>query len=188
MRGAFLLALLLAGCGGRAPEVNIHDPRLPVEARQWLADAQDAVVITRAGRDEARTELDAVRRWGAEVAGVQWPAGGAGVTAQAQLAALGEARLTLARLRLAAADRAIGLAEARLDLIAAETAMRHDLAVYDLAPLRQRTESAATAARAASADAERQREVALQAATAWWTTYGQYVASGGDPGALWRRP
>ena len=52
--------LILSGCGGAQVErLNLRDPRLPIEARRWLADAEDEVVIARARMEMGQAEVEA---------------------------------------------------------------------------------------------------------------------------------
>ena len=41
-----LLLFLLVGCGASVERLSLSDPRLPVDARRWVADAEDAVVLS----------------------------------------------------------------------------------------------------------------------------------------------
>ncbi len=58
-----VLVSLMTGCMGlQVDRLSLTDPRLPVDARRWVADAEDAVVISRAKRDEAKRLLIRVQR------------------------------------------------------------------------------------------------------------------------------
>ncbi len=175
-----LFALLLPACGGVRP-VDIHDPRLPRADRLFLADAEDAVVVARAAVADAEDRLEDVQRWRARIA----DAGSLGA-ADGALQAMAAARVRLARLELDAAEAHRDLSAARLTRAYARTAMRRDLAVYELAPIDQAAEAAAARASAAR-DAVDQQRIALQeATTAFWQAFRQLAASGGDTRPLWR--
>ena len=58
----FLLAGSLCACSGlQVDRLSLTDPRLPVDARRWVADAEDAVVVSRARRNAADAELRSAR-------------------------------------------------------------------------------------------------------------------------------
>ena len=77
------------------------------------------------------------------------------------------------------------LAEARYELANAERAILHDLAQYDLAPLRGRVDEARERVRAAR-EAVRTRRQALEETTdRWWSAYAQHVSSGGNTRTFW---
>ena len=54
-----LVATVVGGCKTtRVARLDLRDSRLPVEARRWLADAEDEVAIARARLADAETGLD----------------------------------------------------------------------------------------------------------------------------------
>ena len=59
------LPLLLLACGG-GPQTRpfaLDDPRLSTDARRWIADAEDAVVVARSRAFAAESDLNSVRAW-----------------------------------------------------------------------------------------------------------------------------
>jgi len=180
-RMALALALLLPACGGVRP-LSVGDPRLPADARRDVADAEDAVVAARARAADAEADWHAAAAF-AERAADAGSRLGAAASALNQLAT---ARLTLADAGLAVANAEQALAEARLTETYAETAMRHDLAVYELAPLNAEVESKRTEAAHLREAAQQQREALETTTQAWWTAWRQYTAGGGDSRPLWR--
>lgn len=172
--------LLLAACSGpRVRPLAVSDPRLPAEARRTIADAEDAVVAARARASDA----EAAERSAARAAEVAVDAPLAEPLRQLALA-----RLAHAQAEADVARAEVGLAAARLDETHAETAMRHDVAVYDLGPLAAEVEAWRGQASTAR-EARQQRRDALEAATqAFWQAWRRYTAAGGDPRVLWRDP
>lgn len=119
--------LSAGGCGGSVATIDVHDERLPLEARRWVGDAEDAVTIATAELADAERALaveearaKAVPRAGSSSMAAAW----------GELAA---ARVKLAAAEVAQADGARRVARARRDLVLAETAVRYDLGVYELA-------------------------------------------------------
>jgi hypothetical protein len=45
--------LAASACGGGVKMLDTRDERLPLEARRWVADAEDGVLVARAFRDRA---------------------------------------------------------------------------------------------------------------------------------------
>jgi hypothetical protein len=188
--GTWVLALssVLSACGPEVRPLDIHDPRLPAEARRWIADAEDEVGIARTALREARAEAREFRAWRRRLAtGTAW-SGPQAVTAAQMMQQLTDARVALADREVDRAQAALDLALARRIEANATTAMRHDLAVYELAPIEDRTEAAVSALRGADRAVLAQRQTVGDAETAWWAAYRGYVASGGDTRVLWSRP
>ena len=183
-----LLVLLAAACTPRVARLSLGDRRLPVDARRWLADAEDEVSIARADIEEAQRRLDEAQEFrrfcDGHVAG-RWPSSAAASGARERLSALARERLQLARLELRLAERRQSLARARLALTRAETAVRHDLRSYDLDPLQAIAEAARREVAAATEGAEAQRVRVDEATTGFWEAYGAHVRSGGRNDVLW---
>ena len=169
-----------AGCGQHVTYLSIHDPRLPPAAQKWIADAEDQVAVAEAWRDEALARLTSVTAWRSAVSSLEWPGGPV-----AALGALADSRAELARLEFERARKELELAIQKRRLVNAETAMRHDLAVYDLAPLRRETERIRKEALALDEAIEEQRRKLEEATTAWWKAFRDYVAGGGSSEVLW---
>ncbi len=187
------------GCGvhKRVAPLSLHDPRLPIEARKWLADAEDEVAIARARVDEAEVELARLKAYRrdmvARVAAMQQRsrAGGSAVAADDLKARFNlhlNERIELADRELDAARKALSLSRARLTLARAETAIRHDVAVYEIEPLALEVESLRQQVAAAERRVEEQRQAVDETAAQVWSTYARYVDSGGETNALWGMP
>lgn len=178
--------LLLSGCGQSVRMLSIHDDRLPLEARRWLADAEDTAAITAAWRDAARVSYEETRAWRRSVLeSIDWPASSEAAAAQVALGALADARVHLAELELALAEAEHLLAAVRRVQVNAETAVRYDLRYYELEPLLDATKEARSTVEAAARDVAQQRLVVEESTTAWWQTFQEYTGSGGDPRILW---
>ena len=64
------------GCASTVEPIDLHDSNVPLEARHFVADAQDAVSISRARRDDAKVRLKSSQNWRKELMnGEMWPAG-----------------------------------------------------------------------------------------------------------------
>lgn len=172
-----LAAILLAACGPRVKPISLHDQSVPADSRRYVADTQDAVSIARAARDEALRELDAVREWRRDVVrGVDWPA--KAEAAIAKLEILADERMKLAELEVQQADLALALAQAKYELVTAETAVRHDIASYDLDLFRARTEEAREKKKTLTDQILTQRDKIDELTSQWWTAYASWARSG----------
>lgn len=188
---AFVIALplALAACGGQVVHpLGLHDPRLPTDARRWVADAEDAVAVARAWRETTQADLESVQQWNHRLVATAWPPGAESAAAARELSALAEARLRLARLEAELAEADLTLAEAKLVQVQAETAMRHDLAVYDLEPIHDDTKAARARVASIRQALEAQQRAMEAASASWWKAYAAYLAKGGKAEALWVKP
>ena len=176
------LVLVLSGaCGGS--QVDLLDPRdasLPVETRQWLAATEDGVVAARARRDGAAAELDRLDGW-AERMEEEVSMGGP----DDALEVLVETRRDLADAELELAELDVEFAEAKRDLAHAERAVHHDLAVYELEPLRRRVELRREAVSEARGEVVGLRSALRDATTEFWAAYASHAEGGGDTRAFW---
>ena len=170
---------VLSACGGqRVKPVSLDDPVLSEDSRKLLADSEDAVSIRRAARDDARRSLKAERKRSEELLERDWPAGAS--TALDALSELEQARVEFAALQLEHAQAELDLALRKYDHTTAETAMRHDLAVYELEPLKEAQQQA----RERVQELERERASSRRALDAlessWWQAYSAFVKGGGS--------
>lgn len=191
---AILLGLAAASCAtSEVQRLDLRDPRLPAEARRWLADAEDEVAIAWARMDDARVELvrleeyrelqldqlDELKRGPAKSDGEK--------TANA-FESYADERVELAELELDTAEVALELARTRLTQARAETAVRYDVAVYDLQPIVREVEQLRDEVADAERRMEEQRAKVEQRAGEAWKAYAQYVSKGGVSNALWSAP
>lgn len=177
MLGLCLLMSGLFGCGARVKPISLHDQSIPVDSRRFVADTEDAVSIARVSRDEAARELSEVREWRREVVrGVDWPQSAA--SAIQQLEVVADNRVLLAEMELDKADAALELAEAKYDLVTAETAIRHDIGAYDLEPLRARTDEARAKMKGLTEQIITKRDEIDEMTTQWWGAYSSWAKKG----------
>ena len=140
---AILFALSAACSGQQIPDVkqlSLRDPSLSLEARRWLADAEDEVVIAQAGVEMAAARVERIEDYKdmltEEKVFVAGPSNRANVDQlERSLYAYMEAQLELEESQLVAAKSSLRLAYARLTQVRAETAIRYDLAVYPMEPI-----------------------------------------------------
>jgi hypothetical protein len=176
----------LYACGGQSVEpLDPRDHSLPRETRRWVADAEDGVIVARARRDAAAEDLEEVIAWEERVLDRADLGSAGGANMGDRLEGLMEARVELARLELEEREAAVDLAEAKYRLANAERAMLHDLAQYDLDPLRQATEDTRGVVREAREASRAQRQRVEAVTTEFWTSYSAYVAAGGDTRSFW---
>lgn len=182
-----VLGVAVAACGGGVKMLATHDQRLPVEARRWVADAEDGVLVARAFRDRAERRRDEVlarsRSLGSEADAL---ASAGAADAALRLRQVADARAELARGDLRLAEAELAMAESRQAQINAETAVQYDLAVYELDPLKRQTEAALTETRHQRAQLDRQRAELEQLTSAWWESYSRFTAQSGRRDLLWR--
>lgn len=184
---AALLGLALGACGGGVKMLATDDQRLPLEARRWVADAEDGVLVARAFRDRSERRRDEIvarsRSLGEEADAL---AGAGGSDAAERLRQVADARAELARAELRLAEAELAMAESRRAQINAETAVQYDLAVYELDPLKRATEASLTEIRRQRSVLDRQRAELEQLTSAWWESYSRYTAQSGRRDLLWR--
>ena len=173
---ATLGALLTAGCGGlHVDRISLDDPRLPVDARQWVADAEDAVVVSGARLAEARqTVRDMVKRQQQTIASTPLT-GAQGTPAQMKREQLGLARMDTAKAGFELAQAELNLSKARLQLVYAETAMRHDIDVYNMPPLQAAVDTALKSVVRWRSLHRKARSAELRATDEWWTSWQTLV-------------
>ena len=184
---ALLLLSGVWGCGGqKVKPIDLHDETIPLQARRLVADAEDSIDIARARLDGAQRQLEKTRRWRAELMERRWPS--EAQSALPKLEALADRRVELAEQRVERADQQIDVARAKYKLITAKTAIRQDLAVYKLEPLRQRVgQETAEVDELDDKIAELRGNVA-RLANKWWGVFAQFVEGGGDSRALFVGP
>ena len=180
-----LLLFLLVGCGASVDRLSLSDPRLPVDARRWVADAEDAVVVASARLADANKRLAAARDWNQRITQAKPYTGAVGGKAQLQRSQMANAIISERTVALELARGDLELANARRKLIYAETAMRHDISVYNMTPLRAHVDEKLQTVLALRDRHRKSRRVALNATDAWWATWRKYVASKSDTGPFW---
>lgn len=177
--------LCLTACGAQHVEpLDPRDATLPPETRSWIADAEDGVIVAHAQRDAARRQVEEVQRWRERMNTVRW-AGGKSADVARATGAMSAARLQVAQAKLAYANAFVAFSEAKHRLANAERAMLHDLARYELKPLR---DAAAEAKREMAADGntvDKQLTALDKATEAFWKAYAGHAGAGGKTGSFW---
>jgi hypothetical protein len=178
------VALLAAGCGPRVARISLHDPRLPVEARRWLADAEDEVAIASVSLDDAEHQLEEARQFRDYANALRWP-GNAG-TARQRLDVMVRNRIDLGNAEVNAATQRMNVANAQLVRARAETAVRHDIRAYDLEPITAAADAARQQLDGAVHEVEQRRIALDEATTQFWEAYGAFLRGGGaNANVLW---
>ncbi len=182
------VALLAASaCSSGVKPIGLHDSNVPLDARRFVADAQDAVSISRARRDDAVTVLRATEGWRAELTNTSmWPKGSEGLLKK--LETFADARVKMASLLLERAELQLELAKSKYTLSTAETAMRNDIAVYDLKPLRDDAEAIRRQIEQANVNVEDQRTSMDKLTLSWWEAYGAFTQGGKDTPVFYISP
>lgn len=161
------------GCGASVKPIDLHDPNIPLDARRFIADAQDAVSISRARLDDAEENYENTVRWRSELTTREmWPAGSENVVAK--LDEFTEARVKMAELLRLRAEVELDLAEAKYTQATAETAMRNDIAVYDLEPIRALSETTRNRLENVAVRIEEHRVALDKITQEWWRVYGDF--------------
>ncbi|QED30243.1 hypothetical protein FRD01_24025 [Microvenator marinus] len=161
------------GCGASVKPIDLHDPNIPLDARRFIADAQDAVSISRARLDDAEENYENTVRWRSELTTREmWPAGSENVVAK--LDEFTDARVKMAELLRLRAEVELDLAEAKYTQATAETAMRNDIAVYDLEPIRALSETTRNRLENVAVRIEEHRVVLDKITQEWWRVYGDF--------------
>jgi hypothetical protein len=175
---ALVAGTLLGACGGGVTPIRLNDPAVPLESRKLIADTQDTVSIARLARDAAARDLARAKATRKDLVEERlWPTAMRG--AVDKLTALEDRRVELARGELELAESKLALANAKYTLLTAQTAMRHDLAVYDLEPLRDEVEAARARVEGNTSKVVRMRGEVDGLTSEWWAAYGSYAKDGG---------
>ena len=132
----FMIIFLTFGCGQVIQPLSLSDTRLPAKAKQRIADAEDALIITQSQLSDTRLSLDRAQKRQLRFNTRPPQLGSATGAAQAMI----DYRVTLLGNREEYHKADLELSRARLQLIYAQTAMRYDLTVYDLTPLTTRVQ------------------------------------------------
>ncbi len=174
-----VIATNAVGCGPTAVKpISLYDSVIPLDARRFVADSEDGVSVARARLSDATLNQRNVEKWASYVLDdLAWPPDR---NAASKLERLVEARVKMAEKELEFAETELELAEAKLDLVTAETAIRHDLAIYELEPLQDRTDQALADLGYLGKDIEGDQRKLEQITAEWWTAYSAFVKGGGE--------
>jgi hypothetical protein len=189
-----LVGLTMLGCATtEVKRLDLRDPRLPLEARRWLADAEDEVAIAWARMDDARANLRRLEEYREEQLErleqlKPGPAKAEGERATRAFESYADARIDLAEAELESTEISLELARTRLTQARAETAVRYDVAVYDLQPIVREVELLRDEVAASERELEDERASVEKKAAEAWKAYTAYVSKGGVSNALWSAP
>ena len=180
------LSIPIIGCGGLSVDrISLSDPRLPVDARQWVADAEDAVVVSNARLAETKRNVqDVVKSQSATLAGQPFT-GAQGPQVQLRRDQMGLARVEATKAAYELAKAEVELSKKRLMLVYAETAMRHDIDIYNMPPLQAAVDNALKAVITRRNRHRMARNAELKATDDWWKAWQEYVRAKSDTRPFW---
>ena len=180
-----MLALSLGGCEVKVQQLRLNDPRLPIEARRWLADSEDEVVIAKVGVNTAKLELTLLENYREILSTKGLFSGSKSSEASKLLQKYANERVALQKHNLLFAQKNLDLAKAKLTQARAETAIRYDVTVYEMQPIVAAVEVQRTLLIKAKKETENQRIKVETLATKLWTAYAKYVKIGGSTNTFW---
>lgn len=180
---AMIVALAGMACGPRVQPIDLHDETIPIEARKLVADAEDSIEIARADLDEARRDLERTIEWKNDLLGRDWPTDAD--SAIRKLETMAAARVRLEELEVERAEERLDVAKAKYDLITAKTAIRHDLAIYELQPLRKTLRREEQDVEQLEGQITTHRERLARKVDEWWSAYKSYARQDGNTRLLY---
>ena len=183
-----VMSIALLSCTFEVQRLSLRDPRLPIEALRWLADTEDDVAVARARVYDAKKQLARLESYLERLRDTEvFPKSAGPEAGNANKAFLNynEERVELKEIELEGAEIALKLAQDRLTQVRAETAMRYDLAAYEMESIVSDVETRKKKVAEIQFDIEEQRATVEKAADALWVTYGHYVGKGKTTDAFW---
>lgn len=172
------LGLGLSACSQRVQALSAADQRLPNEAKQNIADAEDAVLIAQSRVQDAQNRLEQ-----AQIKQIKFTQSPPDLGSAKQIAGqLYTAQTSLAQLNLDYANVNLNLSRARLALVYAQTSMRYDIAVYDLKPMNldvEKTQRQLLQLRKEKKLAQSKMKTLVEQ---WWTAYQGLAKTSGTQG------
>ena len=173
-----LFSLNLQACSQRVQALSAADQRLPNEAKQNIADAEDAVLIARSRVQDAQSKLEQ-----AQIKQRKFMQSPPDLGTAKQIASqLYTAQENFAQLNLEYADVNLKLSRVRLALVYAQTSMRYDIAVYDLKPMNQEVEKTQGQLLALRKKKKLAKSKMKTIVKQWWTAYQALAKSSGTQG------
>ena len=176
----FMVTNLLLGCVQVIRPLSAVDSRVPSEAKQRIADAEDAVLIARSRSRDAQLALEQAQERQFKF-DQKSPNLGAATGLARQV---NSAKLNLARLEADYASVDQKLSESRLQLVYAQTSMRYDIAIYDLQPLDQSVSDLRTRLLKLRKQKKQAKSDMKSLVDQWWTAY-QGLANSSGTQAFW---
>jgi hypothetical protein len=160
-------ACVCLACQTKVQEISLSDKRLPAEARQKIADAQDAQIVARAKVANAENQLRQAQEKQAK--SLKQSLG----SANQQFQQLAFSRIHLADIQLKMSQAELDFTRKRLSLVYAQTAMRYDLAVYDVTQLEMEVEELKKRYLSLRGEFQTSKNEWEKRLTEWWSAYGQ---------------
>lgn len=173
-----LCIALCSACSKQVKPISTKNPVLSEDSQRLLADTEDALSIRRAARDDARRALKGSEARSKNLLERDWPANASAPLGK--LKALEKARIEYAELQLDFAQAELELAQSNYDYTTAQTAMRHDLAVYELEPLKESKVKSRAKKDELFKKVDTKRTEIDKLEAAWWTAYASFVKGGGE--------
>jgi hypothetical protein len=190
----WLVAVLTMSACANVERLSLNDSRLPLEARRWLADAEDEVAIRSAqvvDAERALAEMDAYRDnllGQLERAWLGKKKSSGSKSAFQAFVKYTDTRKELMSAQLDLAMEEYRLAEMRLTQVRAETAVQYDLDVYEMGPIIAKVQELRKGVANMTDVVEKKRIEMEKTAAAAWNTYASFVRSGGVSNAMWFTP
>jgi hypothetical protein len=166
---ALIYLLILGGCVQVVQPIPLSDTRLPAEAKQRIADAEDALVIASGRLEDAQAKLEEARMKQSRFNLKPPPLGSAQGAAQSVV----DQRVLLSTTLRDYARSEFVLSQERLTLIYAQTAMRYDLKVYRLKSITDRVERQQKKMLQLRTQIKGARRSWEESLSAWWDAYKQ---------------
>lgn len=183
----YLITILVSlnACGGQVIEpLNPQDTTLPIETRRWIAAAEDGIIVARARRDAMREKLERIQIKQEYLEDeVDW--GSNNSRLNQIMEELMDNQVGLAQSRLAYAEVELRLAESKYLLANAERAILHDLARYELEPLKRQLEDIRKELNRSRSEMRQQRNILEKKTTQFWQEYSRNVNNGHDTRPFW---
>ncbi len=168
----------LTACTQQVRSLSAADQRLPNEAKQNIADAEDAVLIAQSRVQDAQNQLEQI-----QAKHIKFQQSPPKLGPALQVAGqLYSAQVSFAQLELEYATTNLALSRARLSLVYAQTSMRYDIAVYDLAPLNLAVKATQKRLLKLRKDKKLAQSKMKEITEQWWTAYQALAKSSGTQG------
>ncbi len=189
-----ILLFVVSACASgitRVPRLDLRDSRLPIDARRWLADTEDEVVIARSRMDDIYDRLDRIKTYQKSLksesvfTSAKGAKAGAGKTEEL-FNNYAMAQVNLTEMQFKTAQKVFELARARLNQARAETAIRYDLAVYEMEPIVLEVDNMKKEVAAAQIQLQSKQADVEKSADNLWRGYAKFVKEGGSTNIFWK--
>ena len=173
-------SLIQCACSQEVRTLSASDQRLPNVAKQRIADAEDAVLISRSQYEDAQSKYESALLKSNKFN--QKPPNLGQATSLAKK--LHAAQLNLRSLETHYAEVDYELSKSRLELVYAQTALRYDLAVYNLDPLTKSVDRWRAALLKLRKEKKQATAQMKDLVDQWWSSYQNFAKSTGTQ-AFW---